>query len=72
VLEYEVEEYIARYTHLLDPQGHRLMVRNGHCPPREIQSGIGAVEVRRPRVNDRRIGEDGSRSSSRARSCPPI
>jgi len=71
VLEYEVEEYIARYTHLKDPQGHRLVVRNGHCPPREIQSGIGAVEVRRPRVNDRRVSEDGSRFQFTSKILPP-
>ena len=29
------------------------MVRHGHLPEREIQTGIGVVKVRCPRVRDR-------------------
>src|SRR3954468_8518981 len=29
------------------------VVRNGHAPERQIQTGIGPLEVRRPRVRDR-------------------
>ena len=31
-------------------------MRNGHAPERAIQTGIGPVEVRRPRVRDRGDG----------------
>ncbi len=33
--------------------GRRRLVRNGHAPERTIQTGIGPIEVRRPRVRDR-------------------
>ena len=35
----------------------RRIVRNGHLPERLIQTGIGPVDVRQPRVRDRRAGE---------------
>ena len=60
-VEAEVTDYIDRHALVRDAQGHRMVVRNGHLPRREIQTGIGAVQVRQPRVNDRRIDEDGQR-----------
>ncbi len=57
-IEAEVADYVERHRHLLDEQtGRLLVVRNGHQPPRTIQSGVGNVEVCKPRVNDRREGE---------------
>ncbi|MFQ5473859.1 MAG: IS256 family transposase [Dehalococcoidia bacterium] len=53
-IEAEVAEWIASRRDLLDDDGHRLIVRNGHQPPRTIQTGIGPIEVRKPRVHDRR------------------
>jgi transposase-like protein len=41
----------------VDEVGHRLVVRNGHAEPRTVMCADGAVEVRAPRVNDRRIDE---------------
>lgn len=32
------------------------MVRNGSLPGRELQTGLGPISVRQPRVNDRRDG----------------
>lgn len=58
-LEAEVETYIEELKHVLDEQGHRLVVRNGHLPGREITTGIGPLEVRQPRVDDRRVDEEG-------------
>ena len=60
-IEAEVADYIERHAALRGPDGHRLVVRNGHLPEREIQTGIGPVKVRQPRVNDKRIDEDGRR-----------
>ena len=37
--------------------GHRLVVRNGYHAPREVTTAAGAVPVRAPRVNDKRIDE---------------
>jgi putative transposase len=53
-LEAEVEAYIATHAELVDEHGHRLVVRNGHAPARTITTGVGQVEVVRPRVDDRR------------------
>jgi transposase-like protein len=54
-LEAEVEAYIAAHAELVDERGHRLVVRNGHAPARSISTGVGQVEVVRPRVDDRRV-----------------
>jgi putative transposase len=54
-LEAEVEAYIAGHAELVDEHGHRLVVRNGHAPARTITTGVGQVEVVRPRVDDRRV-----------------
>src|SRR5947207_1580283 len=53
-LEAEVEAYVAAHAELVDEHGHRLVVRNGHAPARSITTGVGQVEVVRPRVDDRR------------------
>ena len=41
----------------VDQQGRRLVVRNGFHEPREVSTAAGAVPVRQPRVNDKRIDE---------------
>jgi transposase-like protein len=56
-IEQEVAVYIEKHGTLRDEAGKRLVVRNGHLPEREILTGVGPVKVRRPRVNDRRDGE---------------
>jgi putative transposase len=53
-LETEVEAYLAAHAELVDERGHRLVVRNGHAPARTLATGVGQVEVVRPRVDDRR------------------
>lgn len=55
-VEVEVAEAIAQYAALKDEQGRQRVVRNGYLPERSIQTGIGAVTVRAPRVRDR-VGE---------------
>ena len=52
-VEVEVAEALAQYAALKDEQGRRRVVRNGYLPERRIQTGIGAVAVRAPRVRDR-------------------
>jgi transposase-like protein len=54
----EAEAYCAQYASLLDANGHRLVVRNGYLPGRQIVTGSGPVTVKAPRVNDRRQGPD--------------
>jgi putative transposase len=54
VLEEEIREHLARHAGLRDEQGNRLVVSNGHAPKRTILTGVGAVEVKRPRVDERK------------------
>jgi transposase-like protein len=53
-LEAEVDAYLAAHAELVDADGHRLVVRNGHAPARQLATAAGQVEVVRPRVDDRR------------------
>jgi transposase-like protein len=52
-VEAEVEAFLAAHAELADEQGRRRLVRNGHAPERQIQTGIGPLEVRRPKLRDR-------------------
>lgn len=70
-VENEVGEYIGEYQHVRDANGRRLVVRNGHLPARVIQTGIGLVEVEQPRVNDKRIDEDGQPKRFSSKILPP-
>jgi putative transposase len=54
-LEAEVEFFLSQYADLKDDTGRQRMVRNGYLPERQIQSGIGAVQVQAPRVRDRHM-----------------
>ena len=71
-LEAEVEGYISSVTHEVDEDGHRLVVRNGHAEPRSLVTGAGPIEVRAPRVDDRRVdAETGERMRFRSSILPP-
>jgi transposase-like protein len=70
-VENEVAEYLTDHEHLRDRQGHRLVVRNGYLPRRVIQTGVGQIELRQPRVNDKRVDENGQRIRFSSRILPP-
>jgi transposase-like protein len=55
-LEAEVEAFLEQFVGERLPDGRRQVVRHGHGPERTIQTGIGALEVRRPKVRDRAEG----------------
>jgi putative transposase len=57
-LEAEIEEHVNAYSDLLDDEGHRTVVRNGHAPRRRILTGVGPIEIRRPRVDERKALKD--------------
>ena len=70
-LEAEVEAYLAAHAHERDEAGRRLVVRNGHARPRQVTTTAGAVEVRAPRVDDRRVDEaSGQRGRFRSAILP--
>lgn len=52
-IEAEVAQFIDQHLDLKDERGRQRVVRNGHLPERNIQTGIGSVEVSAPRVRDR-------------------
>ena len=70
-IENEVGEYVAAHADQRDDTGRRLVARNGHLPQRSIQTGLGAIEVRRPRVNDRRTDREGHRLRFTSKILPP-
>lgn len=71
-LEAEVDNYLARLAGEVDERGRRLVVRNGHAEPRTITTAAGRVEVRAPRVNDKRVDEaTGERCRFRSSILPP-
>ena len=54
-LQAEVAAYVEAFTDQVDAEGHRLVVRNGYHQAREVTTAAGAVPVRAPRVNDKRV-----------------
>src|SRR5207253_5843602 len=43
-------------------RGHRLLLRNGHLPPRDLVTPVGPLRVEQPRVDDRRTDAAGNRT----------
>jgi transposase-like protein len=68
-IEDEVAAYIGDRRHLVDEFGHRVVVRNGHLPERTIQTPMGAIPVKQPRVRDCRAPAD--REEFRSSILPP-
>ena len=60
-IEAEVAAFLSAHADELDEAGRRRLVRNGVLPERTIQTGIGPVPVRQPRVRDRGAGAPGSK-----------
>ncbi len=56
-IEAEINELLAAYQHEQDEHGHKRLVRNGYHSARNIQTGIGPIEVQVPRVRDRKDNE---------------
>jgi putative transposase len=58
VLQAEVAAYVEQFVDRVDENGRRLVVRNGYHDERAVLTAAGAVRVRAPRVNDRRVDPD--------------
>lgn len=59
-VEAEVSSFLEHHSDARLGDGRHRFVRHGHLPERTVQTGIGAVEVRQPRVRDREAeAEDG-------------
>lgn len=69
-LEAEVEEYVASFTEERGEDGKRLVVRNGRAKERRLTVGSGTVGIRAPRVNDKRVDEEGERKKFGSKILP--
>jgi len=63
-IEAEVQTYLSQREHLRDGHGRQQVVRNGYLPERRLQTPVGPLTVRQPRVRDRRDPEDLERFTS--------
>jgi transposase-like protein len=69
-LRAEASEYVARYEDEADEEGHRLVVRNGRARERKVTIGSGTIALKAPRVNDKRVDEEGARQKFSSRILP--
>jgi putative transposase len=70
-LRVEADEYVERFAGERDEGGRRLVVRNGRARERRVTVGSGAMRLRAPRVNDRRVDpESGERERFGSRILP--
>jgi len=70
-LEAEVASYVEAHDKERDERGLALVVRNGKARARKLTLGVGTIEVRAPRVNDRRVDEHGGRQRFTSEILPP-
>jgi len=70
-IETEVQDYLDAHAACRDAQGKRMVVRNGHMPTRSILTGLGPIEIARPRVDDRRSDGEGNRMRFTSSILPP-
>lgn len=57
-LEAEVDDFVGQFADALDASGRRVVRRNGFAQERKVQTGLGDVAVRAPRVRDDRKGHE--------------
>jgi putative transposase len=57
-LQAEVAAYVEQFIDQVDDNGRRLVVRNGYHQQRDVLTAAGAVAVKAPRVNDKRVDPD--------------
>ena len=69
-LRAEADEYVERFTDEVDEDGHRLVVRNGRARERKVTVGSGTIPIKAPRVNDKRVDEEGERQKFSSRILP--
>lgn len=70
-VEAEIEAHLAAHKELRDDRGRQRVVRHGHLPEREVQTGIGPIPVRVPRARDRTPEASGGPIQFRSSLLPP-
>jgi len=66
-IEAEVHDFMLQFQDRLLDDGRAAVVRNGHQPERELQTGIGPVTIKVPKVRSR----DGEPVTFRSALVPP-
>jgi transposase-like protein len=56
-LKAEADAFVASFADDILPDGRQRVVRHGYGPERSVQTGIGALDVRRPKVRDRAMDQ---------------
>ena len=52
-VEIELQEFMAQYEDCRTDEGTAIVVRNGYLPERDVQTGIGPVTVKVPKVRSK-------------------
>lgn len=52
-LRAEADAFVAQHADEILPDGRQRVVRHGYGPERSSQTGIGALDVQRPKLRDR-------------------
>ena len=52
-IENEVEEYLESVKYRKDQKKHREIIKNGYLPERKIQTGLGDISIKKPRVRNK-------------------
>ena len=53
----EVQQFLNRMSSVVDNKGNKLVVKNGYHKERVVQTSCGNIEVKLPRVDDRKATE---------------
>ena len=56
-IETEVAEYVRAFQEFRDEMNRHLVTRNGYLPSRDILTRIGSLNIRQPRVREKRKNE---------------
>jgi len=70
-LEVEIKGFLSQYADLKDDQGRMRVTRNGYLPEREIQTGIGPVPAKAPRIRDHQPEDESDRIRFSSSILPP-
>jgi len=60
-VEAEFEAFLSDHAEKMLPDGRQRVVRHGHDPVRQIQTGIGPVDVTKPKARDRGAASESER-----------
>ncbi|MEZ6043969.1 MAG: IS256 family transposase [Planctomycetaceae bacterium] len=57
-IQREVDDYLQNRSGIVGEDGRRLVIRNGSLPERELTTGLGPIQIRQPRVRDKRAADE--------------